>query len=222
MSKVADISKRRISAEIMAEVVKFLPRDGFKLSDDMLNKTYTVTDVNEVDFNGTKSFVVTAESEEGTIINLSAAILKKARVLGTADATGSMYKDNKNILVRSDADAIWNSSVYAHTAGMKKDEDFVIPEQFKLRYAVLHEDQETNEPALNPFLYKGFRKVVTEYQKNDEFPTIDDFKEELLKTVADGRIPGLHPAITVPTPQSWVKGDVSDYRHTLILEDFEN
>lgn len=222
MAKIASKDERTVTAELMNEVVKFIPRDGFKLADDLLNKKYSVTGVSEVVFGDTKSFVVTLEDEDGKVINLSASVLKKARVLSKADAKGNMFEENKNILVRSESEEIWNSSVYAHTAGMEKDKEFVIPGEFKLRYAILQEDQETQKPAINPFLYKGFRKVVTEYQKRDEFPSMDDFKEELLKSEADGRIKGLHPAMTEPTTQSWVKGDVSDYRYTLVLEDFEN
>ncbi len=216
-----DVVKRTVSAEVMGSVAKYLPRDAFKLTDEMLNKTYMVTNVEEIDFDdNAKSFIITAQDEQGNVINLSASSFKNSRVLKTAGVTGKMYQANKNILAKTDATEIWNGSTYV--TGMKKDEEFVIPAAFKLRYAVLSEDRETGELALNPFLYKGFDVVANAYRTEGKFPRMSDFREELLKTDADGRIKGLHPAITVPTPQPWVKGEVSDYRHTLILEDFEN
>jgi len=224
MAKVANKDTRTISSETMKDVMRFSPQDGFKLSDALLNKIYTVIDVAEVEFGTNKSFMVTMEDEDGKVVNLSAAALKKARVLSKDDAKGgTAFDSNENIFVRSQADEIWNSSVYLHSERkMKKDEEFVVPEQIKLQFAILSEDQETQEPVLNPFLYKGYRTVVASYQKREEFPTIEDFKEELLKSDAEGRISGLTPGMMKPTPQNWVKGDVSEYRHTLVISDFEN
>ena len=222
MAEVASKQKRTIPGATMTSVMKYAPQDGFKLSDDILNKQYKVVDVNEVEFNGNKSFMMTLQDEEGNILNVSAAILKRARIIGTSDVKGGdKFPETEHIFTRSHAEEIWNGSSYYHMQGigMKKNQDFVVPTGFKLRYAVLSEDQETGEPVINPFLYKGYRKVVTDYQKREEFPTLDDFREELLKSEADGRIKGLPVSMTVPTPQNWVKGDVSDYRHTLILED---
>ncbi len=101
---------------------------------------------------------------------------------------------------------------------MKKEEDLVLPEKLRLKYAILAEDQDTGEPLLNPYLYKDFRKVVKAYSLRDEYPTMDDFREELLKTEAEGRLPFLTKAMQVPVPYSWVKKDISDYRHTLVFE----
>ena len=223
MAKAASKEKRIISAETMKDVMRFAPQDGFKLTDELLNKTYTVVDVAEVEFGTNKSFMVTMEDNDGKVINLSASALKKARVLSKADANGTKaYSGTENIFVRSEAEAIWNGSSYFHTQGMKKDDEFVIPEQIKLRFAVLAEDQETQKPMPNPFLYKGYRAVVAHYQKRGEFPTIEDFKEELLKTEAEGRISGLTAGMTEPQLQNWAKGDVSEFRHTLVIADFEN
>lgn len=223
MAKVANKDTRTISSETMKDVMRFAPQDGFKLADDLLNKVYTVVDVAEVEFGTNKSFMVTLEDEDGKVINLSAAALKKARILSKDDAKGTTpFTGTENIFSRSNAEEIWNGSTYFHAnSGMKKDEDFVLPEQIKLKFAVLAEDQETQKPMPNPFLYKGYRTVVGHYQKRDEFPTIEDFKEELLKTEAEGRISGLPTGMTEPTLQNWAKGDVSEYRHTLILADFE-
>ena len=102
---------------------------------------------------------------------------------------------------------------------MKKDEELVIPESIFLAAAVIAEDRETEEAAINPFLYKEFSKVVAHYNKNNEFPTMSDFREELAKPAAS-RIPGLNPDITVPTLFSYVKEKPEDYKHTLILKDF--
>jgi hypothetical protein len=225
MAKLKE-SARTISAETMKSVMEFVPMDGFRLSDDLLNKEYTVIDVNETEFGDRKSFTVTLEDKDGKVVNLSAGILKRARVLSKSEAKGGdSFKDTDNVFTRSEAEELWNGSVYFHTVGdgMKKDEDFVIPETIKLRYAIIAEDSETGEPAYSPFLYKGYRKVVAEYQKRDEFPTFDDFKEELAKTKEEGRIAGLPANLTKPELQNWVKADdVSNYRSTLIVADFEN
>ena len=217
-------NERTISGETMTDVVKFVPREGFKLTDDILNTEYTTIAVEEIEFNGNKSFTITMEDKDGKVVNLSAAALKKARILSKADAAGTdTYKDTENIFVRSNAEEIWSGSAYFHTQeGMKADTEFVVPEKIKLRYAILAEDQETQKPMVNPFLYKGYRKVVEAYQENGSFPTMEDFKEELLKSKAEGRINGLPEAMTTPTLQNWVKEDVQNYRHTLIIEDFEN
>ena len=223
MGNTASVDIRTISSDTMSDVMKFAPQDGFKLSDDLLNKAYRVIDVTETEFGTNKSFMVTLEDEEGHVINVSAAALKKARVLGKDGINGDTpFENTQNIFVRSQAEEIWNSSAYFHAKGMKKDEEFVLPEQIKFRYAVLAEDQESNKPMLNPFLYKGYRKVVADYAKRDEFPTMEDFKEELLKSATDGRIAGLPGGLMEPTPNNWVKeNEVSNFRHTLVIEDFE-
>ena len=220
MADTISKAKRMINADTMTAVLKFTPQDGFKLSDELLNRIYTVIAVDETEFGTNKSFIVTMEDEEGRIVNLGAAALKKARVLGKVDAKGGdAHTGTKNIYSRSNAEEIWNASSYFHTHGMKKEQDFEIPAKMKLQYAILAEDQETGEPVYNPFLYKGYRKVVASYQKREEFPTMDDFKEELLKSVEDGRIEGLPISMTTPDLQNWVKEDVANYRHTLILSD---
>lgn len=224
MAEAASKEKRRISSETMKDVMRFAPQDGFKLSDDLLNKKYTVIDVSETEFGENKSFMVTLEDEDGKVINLSAGALKKSRILSKADAKGgTAFTGTENIFVRAQAEEVWNGSVYFHTTGegMKSDDEYLLPKSIKLKYAVLAQDQEDQKPVPNPFLYKGYRTVVTAYQKRDEFPTIEDFKEELLKNEAEGRISGLPAGMNTPTLQSWAKGDVSEFRHTLILTDYE-
>lgn len=213
-------AKRTINADTMTAVLKFTPQDGFKLSDELLNKIYTVIAVDETVFGTNKSFIVAMEDEQGRVVNLGAAALKKARVLGKVDAKGgTAHTGMKNIYSRSNAEEIWNASSYFHTHGMKKEEDFTVPAKLKLQYAVLAEDQESGKPIYNPFLYKGYRKVVASYQKREEFPTMDDFKEELLKSKEDGRIEGLPISMVEPELQNWVKEDVANYRHTLVISD---
>lgn len=225
MAKSISATKRTVSSEVMKAVMEFFPLDGFRLSDDLLNKEYTVIDVAEMAFGDRKSFNVTLEDKDGKVITLSAGLLKRARVLSKADAKGGKpFNDNKNIFARSEAEELWNSSVFFHSAGdgMKKDEDFIVPAKLKLQYAVLAEDADTGKPAFSPFLYKGYRKVVADYQKRDEFPSFEDFKEELAKTPEDGRIEGLPASLTSPELQNWVKEeDVANYRSNLILADFE-
>lgn len=220
MAKVLAAKDRRVSASVMKDVLNFVPQDGFKLEDGILGKIYTVTGVKETEFGGNKSFTVTLESDDEKVINLSASAWKRARVLGKTDVkVGKPYGQTKNVFLRSNADDLWNSSTYFHSTGdtMKKDEDFTLPAKVKITHAILSES-EANQPNMVPFLYKGYRKVVDAYQKRNEFPTFDDFKAELLKT--EDRIAGLPAEITTPTPHDWVKeGDVSNYRHTLILSD---
>ncbi len=220
MATIANTEVRTIGIETMNQVLKYAPIDGFKLSDDKLNKEYTVIDVNEFETGTTKSFTVTLEDKSGNIITLSAGNLKRARLLTTNDVTGAKPMiGTENIFKRSDADSIWNGSVYFHKGiGMKKDEEFVLPGKITLRYAILSEDLETGEPLLNPFLYKGYRKVVKEYIKADDFPSMDDFRSELKKTEADGRFKFLPKEMLEPTPFAWVNRDVSDYKHTLVLQ----
>lgn len=223
--EIATKEVRTINADIMESVMKFAPQDGFKLADDILNTIWKVIDVDETEFGKNKSFIVTLQNEDGRIINLSAAALKKARVLGKTDAKGgTAYKNNDNIFIRSEAEEFWNGSTYFHATGtgMKKDAKFVLPEKIHLKYAVLTENPEDGKPALNPFLYKGFRNVVTAYADSDTFPSMDDFREELLKSKEDGRISSLPLTLTEPTPQNWVKDEVSNYRHTLIIEDIKD
>ncbi len=218
---IASKKIRTISAERMSDVMKTPPQDGFKLTDDILNDVYEVIDVRDTDFGEAKSFVVTMKNKEGKVINLSASALRKSRVLKESVAPEKVFEDTENIATRSEADELWNSSVYLHTLGMKADEEYVIPKSMKLRYAVLAEDPNTEKPALNPFLYKGFRVVVNKYRKDsNSFPTMEDFKEELLKPEAT-RIKGLSMELKTPEKYGWVKEDVGNYRHTLIIEDYE-
>lgn len=222
MPKALSKDKRTIGSSIMEQVMLFAPNDPFRLADNLLNKVYTTVDVNETEFGKTKSFMIMLEDEDGQVINISAAALKKARMMKKADIDlDTPVKEQEHIFTRSKADAIWNGSSYYHSKNMKKDEDFVIPAKIKFRYAVIAEDQE-GEMALNPFNYKNYRTVVDHYQKSETFPTFEDFKEELLKETADGRIEGLPKGMKTPAKQSWIKGEVSDYRHTLIMEDFES
>ena len=212
--------ERTVSGDVMTEVLKYSPKDGFRLSDSLLNKVYTITDFVEFDVNETKTFSVTLESTEGDMITLSASSLKRSRVLTTDNVDVSKFYDQcKNVVMRSDSDSIWNGSSYFHRAfEMNKGEDFILPERLKLRYAILAEDQDTNKPLINPYLYKDFRKVVKEYSKKGDYPSMDDFRSELLKTEAEGRLPFLPKNVLTPEPYSWVKMDVSDFRHTLVFE----
>jgi len=211
---------RKISAEIMADVATFLPQDGFKLSADMLGKEYAVVDVLHSEFLGRKTFTVVLANDERTI-NISAGLLKRARVLGATNVVAKAFDGHQGVVLRSDADAIWAASKYYHSTGegMKKDDSFTLPEKMTLEFAVLKEDA-TNpgKPALNPFLYKGYRKVVESYQKRDAFPTMDDFRAELQKSGAD-RIAGLSVE-TVPTPFEYVKtNDPANMGFVLIFKD---
>lgn len=219
-AKVASKEDRTVSGEIMENVMKYSPREPFRLDPSLLNKTYTTIDVEHFDVGKNKSFSVLMEDEEGNVISISASALKRSRLI-TKDSVkaGKMYKDNENILLRSDANSIWNGSSYLHKGhGMKKSEEFIVPASFTLKYALLSEDQDGN-PLLNPFLYQHFRSVVNEYTKrnNDEYPSQNDFKEELTKTEADNRFKFLPKSMTVPTPYGWVKKEVADFRHTLVF-----
>jgi len=219
---MANLSKenRTITSETMESVMKYAPKDGFKLSDVILNKTYTLIDVDEFEIGNNKSFSVTLEDEDGNVITLSASAVKRARMLGditVGDVTP--YTTSKHIFLRSEAESIWNGSSYMHKGlGMKKDDEFVLPTKMRIRYAVLAEDQDSAAPLLNPYLYKDFRKVVKAYSAREEYPTMDDFREELLKSEAEGRLKFLSKGMLKPTPYSWVKNEVSDFRHTLVFE----
>jgi len=220
----ASEDKRTINKKTVNAVLAFVPMDGFKLRDNLLNKKYTVVGVDERDFNKVKTFVAILEDDEGHIVNLSAAALKKARILGKKDIEGQKaFTGCENIFLRSEAEAIWNSSAYYHSKKMVKDKEFVLPTHIKLRYAVLSEDQMEDKPtpAMNPFNYQKYREVVNAYQKvdPDSFPSVTDFIEELEKSPEDGRLSFLPIAMKKPTPHTWCKDDVSEYRHTLIIED---
>lgn len=207
----------------MKSVMQFAPQDGFKLTDAMLNKTYTVTGVRETNFGDVKSFVCILEDEAGNIINLPASEWKRARVLGKSDVkTLKPYGTTKNCFPRSQAEDVWTSSIYFHGQDnrMKADEEFVVPASIKIKYAILAETSEGGKTIqiLQPNLYKGYRRVVADYQTREQFPTFEDFKMELKKT--EGRIPGLPEDLTEPTLNDWVvEGDVGNYRHNLIFED---
>lgn len=211
---------RKVSAETMTSVMKYSPKDGFKLTNDILDKLYTVTEVDEYTIGDNKTFSVSMTDEDGNVITISASALKRSRIFtGTGTDGATPYEGTTNVFLRSTGEHIWNGSQYYHKGlKMKKDEDFVIPEKLRLKYAILVEDQDTGNPILNPYLYKDFRKVVKAYSVRDEYPTMDDFREELLKTEAEGRLSFLPKAMQTPVPYSWVKQEVSDYRHTLIFE----
>ena len=213
-------AQRSIKAETMTAVMKYSPKDGFKLTDNILNKIYTITAIEEFDFSKTLAFSVTMESETGEVITLSGSALKRARLMkDVAVKDPKYYEDSKDVFLRSNADFIWNASSYFHSAmGMKKDQDFEMPAKIKLRYAILNEDQDTGEPMLNPYLFKEFRKVVKSYGKREEYPTMDDFREELLKSKEDGRLSFLPVSYMTPEPYSWVKKELSDFRHTLVIQ----
>lgn len=220
MSKIKVLSKedRTIEASIMENVMKYAPREPFMLSSSILNKTFTVIDVDHYTVGKNKSFSVLMESEDGEVINVSASALKRSRLLKVDEVDeGKEYKDNKGIFLRSEADSIWGGSIYLHKGyGMKKTEEFVIPSKLTLKYALLSEDQD-GDPLLNPYLFQHFRSVVNDYTNREDYPTQDDFKEELLKTEADGRLKFLPKNMKKPTPFGWVKEDVGDFRHTLVF-----
>jgi len=220
--EVASKKARTISAEVMKSIATFLPMDGFKLSSDMLDQEYTVVRVIPAEFNGKPTFTVVLQNED-RVINLSAGMLKKARVLST-ETPGKVkdFNGHANIVLRGDAEAIWNNSRYFHSLegnAMKKDDSFIVPERIFITHAVLREDStKPGTGALNPFLYEGFRKVVDVYTKGDKFPTMDDFRAELKKTGVD-RIDGL-PVETTEKPFAYVKeNDPATMGFTLIFKD---
>jgi len=219
MNKVASKEQRTMKVKTMDSVLTYIPKDGFKLSDKVLNKKYRVTDVDEFNIGKNKSFSITCESDDGSSITLSASVLKRARWLTAKDVKIKPYKKHEHILMRSEADELWNGSVYGHKGlEMVKGKTFIIPEYITLRYAILAEDADNGKPILNPFQYKYFRQVVKEYEKRDKYPTQSEFKEELEKTPEDGRFAFLPASMKTPTPFAWIKEDnVSDYRFTLVL-----
>lgn len=223
--KKASLKVRTIDPEIMKDVATFLPMDGFKLSPEIIGKDFDVIDVIEGEFQDRKTFSVVLQNDD-QVINISAGLLKRARVLSTTDidiSDDKFYKNNKNIVLRSEADAIWSGSRYLHAQmGMKGDEDLVIPEVLHIEFAVLREDPtEVGTPALNPFLYDGYRKVVEHYQKSSTFPTMEDFRSELKKTGED-RIAGL-PTEATPQKFGYVKkDDVANMGFNLVFKDTLN
>lgn len=223
--EAASQTERTISAETMEQVMKFAPMDGFKLHSDLLDQEYTVVAVSENNFNNVKSFTMKLANDKN-VINLSAGAFKKSRIAGAKDLKmGKIWDKNENISLRGESDEIWNGSEYVHAKeSMVKDDNYIIPDKLYLFGAVLTEDRDKTdpEPAINPFFLKGYRKVVTAYGKREpsEFPTLDDFKEELAKT--DDRIAGLPKELKTLEPFAWVKeGVVSNYKHTLIFKDLK-
>ncbi len=221
--KAAKKEDRTINAATMSSIMEFVPRDGFKLNDELLDHEYVVTRVSHSEFNKVKTFTLTLE-REGVVINLPASAFKRARMLKKAVEVQNPFKTNKHIVLRSKSDELWNSSQYVHESeNMKQKEEYLIPDKLYLHSAILVNDRDANDdetPALNPFYYKGYNKVVADYRERDAFPMMDDFKEELLKSKEDGRISGLPVSLIKPTPQDWVtEGDVANYRHNLIFKD---
>lgn len=214
-------SERTIDAETMKSVAEFLPMEGFKLDPALLGQEFFVVRVVPTEFNGNKGFSLTLENAD-FVIHLSAGAYKKARVMKEPIGASNFYKNNDRILLRSEAEEVWKGSQYLHEfQNMKKDQEMLIPKKIRIEYAILNEDRnaETPTPSLNPFYYKGFRKVVDAYRGKGTFPTMDDFNEELLKT-GETRIKGLPKELTSLEKFNWVKDDdVSNFRHTLILQD---
>jgi hypothetical protein len=217
--KVADLKKRTISAEVMKDVATFLPMDSFKLSSDLLGQEFSVVDVIYNKFQGRNTFSVVLQNADRTV-NISAGLLKKARVLTSSSVVADkFFNGNAKMVLRSDADDLWNNSRYLHAEmGMKENDDLVLPKTICIEYAVLQEDQtKPGTPRINPIFYDGFRKAITQYQP-ESFPTMDDFKGELKKTGAD-RIAGL-PTETEPKLLSFVKAnDPATMVYTLVLKD---
>lgn len=219
--KAASLKVRTIPSDTMTDVGQFMPMDGLTLESLILGKMWTVIDVIDNEFQGKKTFSVVLQNDE-KVINVSAGILKKARILSSDSITvdsEKFYKNNDNILLRSEAENIWNGSRYFHAEkGMKADAEFEIPEQIHIEYAVLRDDPKVaGEALINPIHLDGYRKVITKYQPKS-FPTAEDFASELKKEGAD-RIPGL-PVETTPQPLGYVKEGDPQYKvFNLIFKD---
>ena len=220
--EVASKKSRTISAEKMNSIAVFLPMDGFKLSAEMLDQEYTVVRVIPSDFGGKPTFTAVLQNED-RVINLSVGMFKKARVLASeAAVVVKPFNGHANIVLRSDAEALWNNSRYFHSLegnAMQKNEAFVVPEKIFITHAIIREDPtKPGHGALNPFLYEGFRKIVDVYQKGDKFPTMEDFRAELKKTGID-RIEGL-PIEVEPKPFTYVKeNDPATMAFSLVFKD---
>lgn len=225
MIEAATKKKRTISADVMDSVAEFVPMDGLKIGSDILGQEYTVVDVIEGNFNGRKTFTAVLKNEE-RVLNVSAGVLKRARILGSESIeVKKFFNNNEGIVLRSEANAIWDNSRYFHAEqGMSQGDEYTLPEKVHIEFAVISERSGTDGkmvPAHNPFLYEGYRQVVNHYQKEGKFPTFAEFEEELKKE-GDARIPGL-PATTVPTLFSYVKGnDPSTMRYNLIFKDIKD
>ena len=213
----ASTEVRTISVDIIDSVMKYAQKDSFVLSGAVLNKLYTTIDVDVFDVGEHKSFSVTLQDEQGNIIILSASAIKNGRMLNSVVATPTKtFKDEKDIFSRSDAMEMWAHSTYMHkNIGMRKNEEFIIPEQFRLRYAILKEDATTGKPLYNPFLYKYFREIL---EVSKKYPNMSTFKMELLKTKEEGRHAFLPKSMLEPELFAWAKGEVRDFQHTLIFQ----
>ena len=219
----ASTKLRTIPANLMKSIAERLPMDGFKLDADILGQEYTVIDVITGEFLGSPTITVVLQNDK-RIINLPMSQLKRARVLATANIPSpKYYNKHDKVVLRSDADSIWGGSKYFHTmpgangVSMKTEESYEIPAKLNFEYAVLREDaSKPGQPALNPFLYEGFRIVVDALKP--QFPSMDTFRAELKKTGTD-RIAGL-PAETEPKVFGYVNPEaLSAFGFTLILKD---
>lgn len=219
--KVASDEKRRIPKATMKDVVEYLPIDAFKLNSDILGSEYTVVDVVHSEYAGRKNFTVGLQNDDH-LIYLSAGLLKRMRVLGN-DATikdEDFFKDNKGIATKVNALDVWNNSRYFHSEEEMKEEDYVLPEKIHIEFAVIATNQD-GEPIVNPFNYKGYNAVVTDYQKRKEFPTFEQFKEELAKT-GDTRIKALPTDLLEPVLNKGLSyDDPNIYRSHLIAKDIK-
>lgn len=215
--KAAAKTERQISAEIMKDVMEFVPNDGFRLSEECLGQNYVVTKIIPTEFNSKKSFIAVLKNSERTI-NVSASLLKTARVLGKAiDFPAKQFNGHKNVVLRSDAQSIWDNSEYMHSEQkMSKDDSFTLPAEITLQGAVVKELD--GKPRVNPFLFQGFRKVADVYRKQNKFPTWDDFCAELKKG-GDARIKDL-PVSSDPIPAAGVDlNALTSITYNLVVSD---
>jgi len=217
MAKVASEKIRTISAEIMKDVATNLPVDGFRLSPSIINKDFTVVNVLHGEYNKKPTVTLVLSNDEQTF-NLSLSILKRARLMTSSKVkVNKFFNKNENVVLRSNADAIIAGSTYFHNESkMTSADNFTVPKTLHIEYAVIREDRE-GKPAVNPFLYEGFRLVV-DAAPEGKFPTMDDFRAELAKTGTD-RIAGL-PEGKEPKLFSYVKeDDIATYGYILVMKD---
>jgi hypothetical protein len=218
-------SKFVISKEIMANVAKTLPNDGFQLSPDLVGETLKIKKVVTPTYDGVQSFLATYEDSKGKVYNMPAGVFKGARVLTKTvevPVSEKMEKYGEGIVLRGEAAEVWDKSSYLHNIdennSMSEKQEFSLPETIKVHSIVIKQTPE-GTPRINPFLYKGYRTVVDHYRKEkSSYPSWDEFQAELKKT--ENRIPTL--STEVKTVELNVPGREKDLRSmgfNLILVD---
>jgi hypothetical protein len=212
-----------LTAAQTTEAMKNARRDRFKLAQEFIGVELKVENVDETTYsNGDKGYTMVLRSADGKKHNFPFSYFRDGRVVSKSELKAKDLTPFKNVWLETEAEAIINNSdLVSKIEGIEAGKDYKFPSSIKVKGVVVPQHQISKKPLRSIRNYKEIDVVAAYYKENGKpYPNLTQFEAELKKSKADGRIPGLNPAIMeLETAEGVKDSDLWSYRLNFVFED---